>query len=161
SHLRIELPPVEHSIGDQQWLPMSHTELHLACLYFPVAVRLNDATPSVGLLLGKKHLKRPAVDKFGKWQGGYKPIALRCSAFRCGKVGTDPLNDILIESPSNCLVDKAGIPIIDDGGEPSTPIREIHRLLRLLEQSQSKFSDALDQLLIADLLVPLESAMGA
>jgi hypothetical protein len=49
----------------------------------------------------------------------------------------------------------AGIAILDNAGQPSLMIREIHRLFRLLQEGQEKFSEALDQLLIADLLVPL------
>ena len=63
----------------------------------------------------------------------------------------------MIASPSNHLTAKDGIPIVDDGGGPSPLIREIHRLFRLLQESRAKFSEALDQLLIGNLLVPLEA----
>jgi hypothetical protein len=160
AHLRLVLPLNEGRISNQLWIPVSHTELHLACLYFPVAVRFDDGKPFLGLILGERYLKRPAADPSGKWQGGYKPIALRCSPFQTGKIGEDPLSDILIASPSNHLTDKGGIPIVDDGGGPSPLIREIHRLFRLLQESRAKFSQALDQLLIGNLLVPLEAADG-
>jgi SapC len=160
AHLRLALPFNEGQISNQLWIPVSHTELHLACLYFPVAVRFDDGKLFLGLILGERYLKRPAVDASGKWQGGYKPIALRCSPFQTGKIGEDPLSDILIASPSNHLTAKDGIPIVDDGGGPSPLIREIHRLFRLLQESRAKFSEALDQLLIGNLLVPLEAADG-
>jgi hypothetical protein len=160
AHLRLVLPLNEGRIDNQLWIPVSHTELHLACLYFPVAVRFDGGKPFLGLILGERYLKRPVVDASGNWQGGYKPIALRCSPFQTGKIGEDPLSDILIASPSNHLTDKGGIPIVDDGGGPSPLIREIHRLFRLLQESQAKFSEPLDQLLIGNLLVPLEAADG-
>lgn len=160
AHLRLVLPLNEGRIDNQLWIPVSHTELHLACLYFPVAVRFDGGKPFLGLILGDRYLKRPVVDASGNWQGGYKPIALRCSPFQTGKIGEDPLSDILIASPSNHLTDKGGIPIVDDGGGPSPLIREIHRLFRLLQESQAKFSEPLDQLLIGNLLVPLEAADG-
>jgi SapC len=160
THLKLVLPVNEGWVGNQLWVPVSHTELHLACLYFPIAVCFDDRRPCLGLLLGERYLKRPAVDASGKWQGGYKPIALRCFPFQAGEIGEDPLGDILIAFPSDHLTGKDGIPIVDDSGRPSPLIREIHNLFRLLQDSRTKFSDALDRLLISNLLTPLESVDG-
>lgn len=160
AHLKLVPPSDEGWIDNQLWIPVSYTELHLASHYFPVAVRLNDGKPSLGLILADRYLKRPAVDASGKWQGGYKPIALRCSPFQAGEISEDPLGDILIDSASDRLADKDGIPIIDDGGKPSSLIQQIHRLFRLLQDSRAKFSELLDLLLIGNLLVPLDEAAG-
>jgi len=158
SHLGLVLPANEVGIGDSGWLPVSPTELHLASLYFPIAVRFDDGKPSLGLILQPQYLKYPAIDPSGKWQGGYQPIALRCFPFQSGEIGADPLGDILIASDSCHLVAAGGTPLVDRRGEPSPLIREIHRLFRLLREGREHFADALDQLLIANLLVPLDIA---
>jgi hypothetical protein len=105
-------------------------------------------------LLGESYLKRNAVDGAGKWRGGYKPMALRSAPFRCGETAGDAL-DLLIASPSRHLASRGGIPIVDNGGAVHPLIGEIHRWCRLLQDSRTKFANALDQLLIANLLVPL------
>ena len=158
SHLGLVLPAVEVGMADTGWLPVSHTELHLASLYFPIAVRFVDGKPSLGLILQPQYLKYPAIDPSGKWRGGYQPIALRCFPFQSGEIGADPLGDILIASGSRHLVAAGGTALVDRRGEPSPLIREIHRLFRLLREGLEHFADALDQLLIADLLVPLDIA---
>jgi hypothetical protein len=157
SHLRVTPSTDEARIRGRSWLPVSHTELHLACLYFPVAVRLHDGAPHLGLILEPHYLKYPTVDAAGKWRGGYKPIAVRCFPFQPGELGADPLGDIFVASDSCTPADKNGIPLVDGAGNPSAPVREIHRLLHLLRETREKFAEALDQLLIANLLVPLDA----
>ena len=155
AHLNVVLPSDELSMGAQPWIPVSHSELHLACLHFPIAIRLDGKRPALGLILSHHHIKRPIIDTAGKWQGGYKPIAIRCAPFECERVDVDPLSDLMISSSYDHLSTTAGIAIADSQGKPSLLIREIHRLFRLLQEGQEKFSQALDQLLIADVLVPL------
>ena len=155
AHLKLVLPADEVGIADRSWLPVSHTELHLACLYFPIAVRFDAGLPSLGLIVGAQYLKYPALDASGRWQGGYKPIALRGFPLQSGTIGADPLSDILVASDSCHLGGKDGIPLVDGSGAPSPLIREIHRLLGLLQETRAKFAQALDQLLIANLLVSI------
>ena len=159
THLRLVPPSDEDGIGGRSWWPVSYTELHLASLYFPLAVRFDDGIPSLGLVLGEAYIKRSAVDGAGKWQGGYKPIALRSAPLRCGETGGDAL-DLLIASPSPHLADRGGIPIVDNDGAVHPLIGEIHRWCRLLQDSRTKFAHALDRLLIANLLAPLTANDG-
>jgi hypothetical protein len=91
----------------------------------------------------------------GNWVGGYKPIALRCAPFECRHAGADPLNDLSISPLSPHLSQHAGAPIVDDKGAPSPLVTGVHRLFRLLQEGREKFAEALDQLLIADVLIPL------
>ena len=84
THLRLVLPSDEDGIGGRSWWPVSYTELHLASLYFPLAVRFDGGTPTLGLMLGGAYLKRGAVDDAGRWHGGYKPIALRSAPSQAG-----------------------------------------------------------------------------
>jgi hypothetical protein len=135
THLRLVPPSDEDGIGGRSWWPVSYTELHLASLYFPLAVRFDGGIPSLGLLLGETYLKRSAVDGTGKWQGGYKPIALRSAPFRCGETGGDAL-DLLIASPSPHLASRGGIPIVGDAGAVHPLIGEMHRWCRLLEEDE-------------------------
>ena len=65
AHLRLVLPTDEVGIAGLPWLPVSHTELHLACLYFPLAVSFKAGQPCLGLVLGAPYLRYPAVDAAG------------------------------------------------------------------------------------------------
>ena len=155
AHLRFVLPVNEGEIAP--WLPVSYTELHLASLYFPLAVRFDGGLPALGLILSAAYLKRAPLDAAGKWQGGYRPIALRCAPFDFGACRTNPL-DMLLKEPSRNLAETGGIPIADRNGEPSELIQEIHRLSGLLQETSARFAPPLDQLLIANLFVPLVAA---
>ena len=155
AHLQFVLPADEGEIAP--WLPVSHTEFHLASLYFPLAVRFEDGLPVLGLILSARYSKRAPLDAARKWQGGYRPIALRCAPFDFAAGGANPL-DMLLKDPSRDLAEAGGIPIVDRNGEPSPLIREIHRWSGLLQETNAKFAPALDQLLIANLLVPLAAA---
>jgi hypothetical protein len=161
SHLRLVMPTDEVGFAGLPWLPVSHTELQLACLYFPIAVSFKTGHPALGLVLDAQYLKYPAVDSCGKWRGGYKPIAVRCFPLQSAEIGADPLSDILVASDSRHLVEAGGIPLVDGGGAPSPLILEVHRLLRLLQESREKFAPAIDRLLIANLLVPLDATEAA
>jgi hypothetical protein len=110
------------------------------------------------LILGSQYLKYPAVDGCGKWRGGYKPIALRCLPPQPGGPGGDSLGGIPIASDSRRPGDQDGIALVAGAAAANPLAREIHRLRRLLRESRTRFADALDRLLIADLLVPLSSA---
>jgi hypothetical protein len=160
AHLRLALPVDAGWIADRPWLPVSHTELHLASLYFPIAVGFHAELPALGLILGPQYLRYPAVDASGKWQGGYKPIALRCFPLQSAEIGADPLSDVLVAADCCRLGDNDGIALVDGSGAPSPVVREIHRLLGLLRESRAKFAEALDRLLIANLLVPLASTQS-
>ncbi len=160
AHLQLVRPPDNARLVRPSWLPVCHTEFHLACLYFPLAVRFHEARPSLGLIVGEQYLTRAPFDPSGRWQGGYKPIAMRCSPFQCRGTSTDPLADILVPWPSSHLTEKNGVPIVDHNGEPTPLVRETHRLLRLLQESLVIFAKAVDQLFIANLLVPLEVSTG-
>jgi len=155
THLRFVLPVDEGEIAP--WLPVSYTELHLAGLYFPLAVRFDGGLPALGLILSAAYLKRAPLDAAGKWQGGYRPIALRCAPFDFDPGRTSPL-DMSLKEPSRNLAETGGMPIADRNGEPSPLIREIHRLSGLLRETSARFAPALDQLLIANLLMPLVAA---
>jgi len=152
AHLRFVPPVDEREIAP--WLPVGYTELHLASLYFPLAIRLDGGLPVLGLILSAHYLKRAPRDAAGKWQGGYRPIALRCAPFELGADRTSPL-DMVLKEPSRDLAETGGIPITDRDGQPSPLIREIHRWSQLLEETNARLAPALDQLLIANLLVPL------
>jgi SapC protein len=158
SHLRLLLDP-QPGVCDDQWWPVSSTELHLVSLFFPLAIRFEAGRPSLGVLVAPPFLNRPLFDEAGRWRGGYRPLALRVAPFQGGDIGADPL-DMLIALPSWHLVEQGGAPIVDANGAPSPLVREIHRWRRLLQDSQVKFATALDKLLIAQLLVPLAAPEG-
>lgn len=141
THRRLEMPANDSWITDLGWVPISASELHLACRY--------------GLLLHPRYLMKAPLDPSGKWCGAYRPIALRCFPFEASRVTDDPLSDILIDVDSKYLSPAGGIAIVDETGRPNRLFVEMHRHFGLLERSQERFGSVLDQYFIAGLLVPL------
>ena len=98
--LRLTPPADERWIKRLRWVPLSPTEIHLACRYFPLAVRIEEQRPRLGLLLGKATIAHVLLSGDGQWRGAYRPIALRCFPFQAPQIGDDPLSDILIDADS-------------------------------------------------------------
>ena len=152
--LRFSPPTDQRWIEGLSWIPVSPTELHLACRYFPLAVRVDDGQAKLGLLIDKTYIVHSLLTADGKWRGAYRPIALRCFPFQASKPGDDPLSDILVPIDSEFLSASAGHPALVDGKLNSWVV-ELHRLLNLLKRGEEAYAGAIDQLLIADLLTPL------
>ena len=158
--LRLTPPADERWIERLRWVPLSPTQTHLACRYFPLAVRVDDQQSKLGLLLGKAYIAHTLLSGDGQWRGAYRPIALRCFPFQAAGHGDDPLSDVAIAADSGFLSQGAGLPVLLDG-KPNGWIVELHRLLRLLKRGEDAFAGAIDQLLIADLLEPLAATDDA
>jgi SapC len=161
AHLQLAMPADDRWIETFSWIPVSVTELHLACRYYPVAVRFEKQKPRLGLLVHQRYLTHTLLDASGCWRGAYRPIALRCFPFEAPCVGDDPLSDIVIDANSEYLSPTAGVPIVDKAGRPERLLTEMHRLFCLLKRGQESFAGVLDQYLIAGLLVPLAIKEGA
>jgi hypothetical protein len=161
AHLRLALPTEERWIDDLAWIPVSATELHLACRYYPVAARLDGAVPRLGLIVDQRYLTHALLGPDGTWRGAYRPIGLRCFPFHAPRLGDNPLADLRIDADSPALSATAGLALVDPKGEPSRLVSEVHRRFRLLQDAEASFAGALDQCLMAGLLVPLASPDGA
>jgi SapC len=155
AHLRLALPQHDRWIEELTWIPASTTEIHLASRYFPIAVRIEDQRPQLGLIVGQRYLVHPLLDPAGAWRGAYRPVGLRCFPFTSPDVGDDPLSDILIDADSEYLSPTSGAPIVDNAGRPGRMLTELHRLFRLLKQGQESFAGALDHYFVGGLLAPL------
>jgi hypothetical protein len=160
AHLHLAMPADDRWVGDLTWVPVSATELHLACRYYPIAVRLEEKQPKLGLLVHQRYLTHTLLGSSGKWRGAYRPIALRCFPFEAPCIGDDPLSDIFIDADSNFLSPTTGVPIVDEAGRPGQLLTELQRLFGLLKRGQESFAAALDQYLIGGLLVPLAGMDG-
>lgn len=142
----------------QNWIPVSTTELHLAARSFPLAVRRGgDSAPQLGLLVSAVMLGRPLRAADGAWRGGYQPIGLRTSPLVAVADTDDALGDLAIDPDAPCLSADEGVPIVDRAGRPTPPILELHRMAVLLTRSAAAFAPALDHLMIAGLLAPLST----
>ena len=161
SHLRLAMPADDRWVEQLNWIPVSSSEYHLACRYFPLAMRMDDRRPELGLLVHPRYLNDPLLDPSGKWRGVYRPIALRCFPFEAGGPGEDPLSDVTIAADSKYLSRSDGVPFLDESGGPGKLVSELHRLLGLLRQSREMFADALDHYLVAGLLVALADGADA
>jgi hypothetical protein len=150
------LPPGDDRwVSERGWVPVSSTEFHLACRYYPMAVRIDDERPQLGLIVDQRYLSHALLDSAGAWRGSYRPVGLRCFPFEAPHVGDDPLSDIVIDAASDHLSATSGIALVDDGGRPTRLVTELHRRFALLKRSQETFADILDQFLIGGLLLPL------
>ena len=158
ARLGLSLAGSDAWIEQTAWIPVSTSEYHLASRHFAFAMRLENQRPELGLLVNAQHLARPLLDQSRKWCGIYRPMALRCFPLEAREFTGNALTDITIPAGSDHLSPSAGIPLVDENGGPSKPIAEIYRLLGLLQRSREVFAEALDQYLIADLLVPLGRA---
>jgi len=154
AHLRLALPPHDRWIDELTWIPASATEIHLAARYYPIAVRIEDQKPRLGLIIGRRYLARALLDPTGVWRGAYRPVGLRCFPFEAPDIGDNPLSDILIDADSEYLSPMSGTPIVDEAGRPGRMLTELHRLFKLMKRGQESFGRALDQYLVGGLLVP-------
>jgi hypothetical protein len=155
AHLRLALPQHDRWIDELTWIPASPTEIHLAARYYPIAVRIEDQKPRLGLVIGRRYLTHALLDPTGSWRGAYRPVGLRCFPFEAPDIGDNPLSDILIDADSEYLSPVSGTPIVDEADRPGRTLTDVHRLFRLLKHGQESFAGALDQYLVSGLLVPL------
>lgn len=155
THLRLALPAEHRWVHNLSWIPVSATEIHLACRYYPIAIRFEANTPRLGLIIDQRYSAHPLLTAAGTWRGAYQPIALRCYPFEAPRIDGDPLSDLLIDPDCGYLSETVGARIVDDDGRPSRLSTEVHRLFGLLQQGRESFAGALDHYLIGDLLLPL------
>jgi hypothetical protein len=144
-----------------QSVPLSDTEILAVSHHFPICVRMDGPSSSVCALVERSHLTRPPVDKNGRWNGGYKPIALRCAPFRLRSIQTgNPLVDLevwqgaLISSSAEGSAREL-LPICNSDGKLSHDLGTYYTGLRHVQSQQNMLIAALDQLFLAGLLIPL------
>lgn len=144
-----------------QFVPLTGTEIHVVSHHYPICVRTNGTLASLCAILESSHLARPLVDGAGRWNGCYKPIALRCAPFRLRQVPTgDPLMDLEIwegslASRSNVREVSDALPICNGEGKLSRELGTYYSGLRHVQVENQKLEIALDQLFLAGLLNPL------
>jgi hypothetical protein len=155
AHLRLALPQHDRWIEDLTWIPASPTEIHLASRFYPIAIRLEDQKPRLGLIVGQRYLAHALLNSDGKWRGAYRPVGLRCFPFEAPDIGDNPLSDILIDADSEYLSPISGALLVDGALQPSRILTELHRLFSLLKHGQRSLAGVLDQYLVGGLLVPL------
>lgn len=155
AHLRLALPQHDRWIEQLSWIPASPTEIHLASRFYPIAVRMEDQQPRLGLIVGQRYLAHALLDSAGKWRGAYRPVGLRCFPFEAPDIGDNPLSDIRIDANSEYLSPISGAPLVDGTMQPSRMLTELHRLFSLLKHGQRTLAGVLDQYLVGGLLVPL------
>ena len=155
THLRLALPQHDRWIEQLSWIPASPTEIHLASRFYPIAVRMEDQQPRLGLIVGQRYLAHALLNSAGKWRGAYRPVGLRCFPFEAPDIGDNPLSDIRIDANSDYLSPISGAPLVDGTMQPSRMLTELHRLFSLLKHGQRTLAGVLDQYLVGGLLVPL------
>lgn len=139
--------------GDTRWVAVSASELHLTCRHFPLALAMAEGGPRLGLITDDRYLTYRLHDENGQWLGAYRPIGVRCFPFSVRRIGDDPLADIVVDE-DRIAGRKADVRTIP-AAQAERHLAELHRLCCLLKRSEDLFAAALDQLLIAEVFVPL------
>jgi hypothetical protein len=144
-----------------QSVPLSDTEILAVSHHFPICVRTEGHHSSVRALVGRRYMARPLVDNRGKWNGCYKPIALRCAPFRLRSNETgNPLVDLEIWEGALASPGADGsrhdvMPICNSDGKLSHQLGTYFTGLRHAQTQQNNLVAGLDQLFLAGLLSPL------
>lgn len=137
-------------------------ELLLASHYYPIVVRLDGDRAQVMALIDSQFLTRPLLDTDGRWLGAFMPTALRCFPFRlAGNSSENHLEALEVARLKPSRPDDRRIPLVDLEGRPSTEISAVHNALKRVEEGQARMTNYVDQLLIAQLLVPLTSTANS
>lgn len=159
AQMRLNVPSNYQFLRGLKWIPLAVTELHLTSHYLPIAIRLNKGTPQLAAILDPAYVAQPPIDELGRWRPSYKPIAIRTIPMRlAGVSGKDPLQDLEVPADSPFLSADSGPPILGEDGNPSPWILSLRQLLIGLRDGQRSILPIVDQLLMADLLIPLQES---
>ncbi|RIY02705.1 hypothetical protein D3218_04945 [Aureimonas flava] len=145
------------------WIPVNDTEFHLTSHHLPLAVRVLGGMPRLGALVHPAFGRRPAVDAAGRWQAGYRPLALRTHPFvLSNRRGARPIDEIDVVSDAG-LVGPWGMPVCADpaAGTLSAEMAGVRSALLAMRAGAVRLSAALELLRITNVLVPLRDPAGA
>ncbi|MEQ1611398.1 MAG: SapC family protein [Hyphomicrobiaceae bacterium] len=149
-------PPFGH-LDDIGMLLLNDNELLLSAHYFPIAIRLDGPRPSVGAIVRRDMMTRDLVTVDGRWAGAYSPILLRCFPFRFAAPAAtgDPIADLEFGRVPLKTDKPRLIRMRDDEGAASKDLTILYEGVKSVWEGQQRLQPALDQLLAADLLVPI------
>lgn len=152
--------PVEPPFGyldDIGMFPLNDNEVLLSAHYFPIVIRLDGPRPSIGALMRRDMMVRDLVNSKGQWAGAYSPILLRCFPFRIGSDSPtgDPVADLEFGRVPLKTDKPRLIRMRDDAGAASKDLTVLYEGVKSVWDGQQRLLPALDQLVAAELLVPI------
>jgi SapC len=152
----IPIEPPFAELDTISWLPLADGELLLGAHYYPLAVRLDGASASIGAITRRDMMVRSLMGANGKWSGAYTPISMRCFPLRLSGAPTgNPLVDLEVAILPRKEVKPRLLKLKDEAGEATEELKSIHEGLTSVWDGQQHLQAAIDLLLVADLLVPI------
>jgi SapC len=156
--------PIDPPLGELDRLAdlvLAEGEIMLTAHYYPLAVRLDGADPTIVAIVRRNMLARSMIGPDGRWLGAYTPISLRCFPLRLASQPTDdPLADLEVANFKPASAQPKLLRIKDEAGAPTSELKAIYDGLKTVWESQQKMRAALDFLLAAELLVPIADPEG-
>lgn len=155
--LRVRAPERYDFATSLGWMPVNDTEFHLTAHHLPLTVRLAGGAPKLGALMHPDFASTKPVAGDGRWQAGYKPIALRIYPFVLGgRTGPRPIDEIEVHAGCE-LFGELGVAVSPEPaqGTLGPELTAIRNTLLMLRQGGARLTRALDLLAAADLLAPL------
>lgn len=158
--------PVEPPFGlldDIGMLEVNDNEVLLSAHYFPIVINLDGPRPRLGTLLRRDMIARDLVNRDGRWTGAYSPILLRCFPFRFAAPAPtgDPIADLEFGRTPLKSDKPRLIRMRDDAGAASKDLAILYDGVKSVWEGQQRLQPALDQLVAADILVPIGADGGS
>lgn len=143
-------------------VPLGDDEILLTSHYYPIVVRFDDDRMRVLALTDSRFLTRPLLAPDGRWLGAYVPAALRCFPFRlAAEPSSDPLESLEIARLKPARPNDRRMTLVDQVGQPTADVVAVHGALSRVREGQERMTVLADQLLIAQLFVPLSNTTTA
>ncbi|MEP9366536.1 SapC family protein [Xanthobacter sp. VNH20] len=137
---------------------IAESELLQSSHHLPILVETGGLGVRVVAGLSSRLLRHPLLDGQGRWSRPYVPLRLRCLPFSIALVPsggeskvTVLVSDVLLSDETN----QGGAPILGEDGAATPQVVELMRLLMRAEASNAALAQAAEQLMLADLLLPI------
>ncbi|MFG1463056.1 SapC family protein [Xanthobacter sp. DSM 24535] len=141
------------ALGDSELLQTAH--------HLPIMVETARQRVQVVAGLSSRLLRHRLLDGEGRWMRPYVPIRLRCLPFAVEPAPAGGGNaKVLISDTLLAEAPEGGAAVMTEDGELSPAVADIARLLLRFEAGTTPLSAAAEQLLLADLLLPIGPTRG-
>ncbi|HQS49586.1 MAG: hypothetical protein B7Y12_14620 [Rhizobiales bacterium 24-66-13] len=137
---------------------LAESELLQASHHLPILVETTRQKVQVVAGLSGRLLRHPLLDGEGRWSRPYVPLRLRCLPFTIALTPGegDPKVTVLVSDMLlSTQMQPEGMPIVSEDGTASQAVVELMRLLLRAEAGNAALALAAEQLILADLLLPI------
>ncbi|MFG1424081.1 SapC family protein [Roseixanthobacter liquoris] len=139
-------------------VPLAESELLQASHHLPVLVETGRQKVQVVAGLCSRLLRHPLLDGEGRWSRPYMPLRLRCLPFSIALApgeGEPKVTVLVSDALLSTQMQPEGTPILGEDGTATPPVVDFMRLLLRAESGSVALAAAAEQLILADLLLPV------